>query len=379
MKTKLWREKNLHHFYSVALILLSIVVTGLVQWAVSQESPLLTADNPPKNIILMIGDGMGISHLYATNAYKLYMKKEPLNFFKLADETGLSYMNTSSTDSMTTDSAAAMTAMVTGEKTKNGFLSVAPDGRKLKTILEIAEENGKSSGVITTTRVTHATPAACAAHVDDRDKESEIAVQMVNSGVDVMLGGGWNFFYPDSKGGKRGDDVDVFEMARQKGFKLALNEEQLESLPGGVEEVEYPKFDEFKNFTHSMETIGPIIGALPLKKIPDEIKRDYGISLTDADMQEIKTALFKYKEQMKTMSASKAELIAEPQGMVARIISRHYGFTFSTHNHTAEPVPVSVCCHVKLNKKGMLDNTDIFKIMASVVAEKHLPKETTMN
>ncbi len=478
MKTKSWMEKNKHHFYSVTLILLSIVVTGFAQWAGSQESPLLTADNPPQNIILMIGDGMGMSHLYAANAYKLHLKKEPLHILTLAEKGAFTSMSTFSADSLVTDSAAAMTAMVTGVKTKNGYLSVSTDEKPLKTILEIAEDMGKDTGVVTTTRVTHATPAACASHINDRDKESEIAAQMINSGTDVILGGGWNFFYPKNTGGKRDDDTDVFSLAKSKGFTVVTAGEAFENISqntkkvlglfsgshlpyvtdridaiptlaqmtqkaldvlsqnpkgfflmveggridhaahindavslimetvdfddavgtvmafmkehpdtllivtadhetggfgvGGVDETAYPKFDAFEKFTYSIETLGPIVGALSPDKIQKEILHDYGISLTDMDIQDIAMALSKKKHNAALMSASKAELIAEPQGTVARLVSQHYGFTFATHNHAAVPVPVAVCCDVKLNKKGMLDNTDIFYLMDAVVKEKHL-------
>lgn len=109
------------------------------------------------------------------------------------EQTGI--VKTSSANSLVTDSAPASSAMATGEKTNNGrcyqpkFAAIQGkrDGENLTTILEMAEESGLSTGLITTTRITHATPAAFYAHVDNRDNESEIADQLLASGVEVIL------------------------------------------------------------------------------------------------------------------------------------------------------------------------------------------------
>ena len=95
-----------------------------------------------------------------------------------------------------TDSAAAGTALATGYKTDNGIVSQTPEGKTLYTVLENARNKGKATGLVTTTRITHATPAVFATHIDDRDNENAIAEQYVDSGVDVLLGGGLRHFIP---------------------------------------------------------------------------------------------------------------------------------------------------------------------------------------
>src|SRR6185437_5658953 len=86
------------------------------------------------------------------------------------------------------------TAMATGVKTNNGMISTSPDGKKLNTILQAAEKAGKSSGLVATSTITHATPAVFASHVASRADEAEIAPQLLENGVDVILGGGKKYF-----------------------------------------------------------------------------------------------------------------------------------------------------------------------------------------
>ena len=150
-----------------------------------------------RNVILFLGDAGGISTLHAAsvNAYghsqKLYIQGMP----------HIALMDTSSADSWVTDSAAGMSAIVTGRKTNNGVLSEAADGARgrtdgkiLKTVLEFAEEKGLSTGVITNMSIADATPAACYAHCNERKEFGAIFSQVLTprfgDGVDVLIGAG---------------------------------------------------------------------------------------------------------------------------------------------------------------------------------------------
>jgi alkaline phosphatase len=145
-------------------------------------------ERTPKNIILFIGDGMGLSQVTAAKVVKgkLEMERCPV--------TGL--VMTWSGSSLVTDSAAAATALSTGVKTRNGVLGLTPDGQTLKNVTEYAEENGKSTGVAVTCSLTHATPAGFIVHVPSRKKDAEIAEQIAASDVDVLFGGGRDYFDP---------------------------------------------------------------------------------------------------------------------------------------------------------------------------------------
>lgn len=214
---------------------------------------------PVRNVILCVGDGMGIASV--TGARILRGEHEGLAhtamgelFLDTMPYTAL--VRTYSLDEIVTDSAAAMTAMVCGEKVPDGWLAMAPgDGGeplRLRTILEMAESQGLATGVVTTTRVTHATPAACYAHVSDRGKEEEIACQLLpgdplyntelGDGLEVILGGGRAMFLPDEAAhgvafhdeegarGRREDGRDLIEAFRHAGYLYAGNRSALLNL-----------------------------------------------------------------------------------------------------------------------------------------------------
>ena len=143
-----------------------------------------------KNIILLIGDGMGPNQValarFATGGpdHRLSFENFPI--------TGIVYNH--SADSLYTDSAASATAWATGVKTKNRYLAVDAEKKFLPTIPELLSAKGYKSGLVANSSITHATPAAFYAHIDSRYKEKEIAKMLVDSDIDIALGGGQEFF-----------------------------------------------------------------------------------------------------------------------------------------------------------------------------------------
>jgi len=132
----------------------------------------------PKNIILLIGDGMGFEQVKAAGMY-LNGKAGTLSFESFPNQAEVT---TYSADSSVTDSAAAGTAIATGHKVNNGVISMAypGDGSELYTLLEYFKERGKSTGLVSTTYMTHATPAVFGAHEPSRNNISEIARDYLN-------------------------------------------------------------------------------------------------------------------------------------------------------------------------------------------------------
>lgn len=134
------------------------------------------------------------------------------------------WSRTASANSLVTDSAAAATAIATGVKTNNGIISQDAANNDLETILEQAQARGMAVGLVTTTQMAHATPAAFASHVPHRSMMTEIASQMLDHRVDVMLGGGEDEFLPaDETGcysspGLRGDGRDLIAEATAAGY-----------------------------------------------------------------------------------------------------------------------------------------------------------------
>lgn len=150
------------------------------------EKPLI--EEKKKNLILMIGDGMGANHIEAANLYLSKFNKR-LSFDSAQDAM---MMITSSADSEITDSAAASTAMASGQKVNNGVISVATpgSGKDLKTILELSKEKCKATGIVTTTPVVDATPAAFAAHTSSRKNYQEVAKDyFLETKPNLILGG----------------------------------------------------------------------------------------------------------------------------------------------------------------------------------------------
>ena len=197
--------------------MVSVLVSVLVS-AQAFEPALVQEKTPPKNIILLIGDGMGIAQITAGKIVKGQLN---LDEFK-----HLGLIMTHSQDALVTDSAAAATAIATGYKTYNGAVAVSSDGTPLKTITEYAQEANKATGLVVSSAITHATPAVFAAHVDSRKKHAVIAEQMAKSNIDVLFGGGWEYFVPNTTpGSKRPDHKNLLAELAQSSTVIQTQEE----------------------------------------------------------------------------------------------------------------------------------------------------------
>ena len=176
----------------------------------------------PKNVILLIADGLGPAS--ATMARTAIGRPLALD----AILTGS--VGTGAADSEITDSAAAATAYACGIRTYNGAIAVDTLRVPCKTILEAAEERGMATGLVATSRITHATPASFASHVPSRGMEVEIALQLMDAGVDVLFGGGRATFVGQEHGGTRGDGRNLMAEARERGVAVATSREALREV-----------------------------------------------------------------------------------------------------------------------------------------------------
>lgn len=201
----------------------------LVMCAAYSTTYAQTQPQRAKNVIVFLADAGGIPTLNAASALgygapqKLYVQS--WNHIALSD--------TSTASEWVTDSAAGMTAIVTGVKTNNGVLSQSPDsvrgqkdGKPLKTILEYAEEKGLSTGVMTNVSIADATPAACYSHVNDRGKWGDIFAQIFEprfgDGVDVVLGVGRKQIFDQAKAA--GKDLDAIAASHKRTIHGSLSE-----------------------------------------------------------------------------------------------------------------------------------------------------------
>lgn len=197
------------------LTTLAIVLCAALATFASLVAPLQAqVRRAPPRVILFIGDGVGIAYwtaaLFLTDA--LAVRQLPV--VGLVDTRSTNYV---------TDSAAGATALAAGVRTYNGAIGVGPDSLPRKTVLELAKERGLATGLVATSSITHATPAAFAAHVASRAEEFEIATQMATQNITVLLGGGRKFF----DGRARPDSVDLLGHLRRS-YTLVESTDALE-------------------------------------------------------------------------------------------------------------------------------------------------------
>lgn len=174
---------------SCALVALTLAFA--IEPTRSQDAPR-PAKRP--SVIFFIGDGMGISQVTLGRVVAQH-RGEPYHLDRFRT---IGLAGTRSADWVVTDSAASATALASGFKTKNQVVGLDPQGKPVKGLVEVAHEQGLATGVVTTTRITHATPAGFIAHVAHRDMEEEIAGQLVAAArqgwPDVLIGGGRRYF-----------------------------------------------------------------------------------------------------------------------------------------------------------------------------------------
>jgi len=163
-----------------------------------------------KNIILFIGDGMSVSQI---SAFRLYQggpnSRVAVDSFPYSGK-----VLTHSANAIVTDSASSGTAFSTGVKTNNRALGIDVNGQPIENITETLDKSGYVSSVISTSEVTHATPAAFVVHTSSRYLSDEISIQMADSKIKNILGGGRKFFIPEENGGNREDGIQLLEKVK---------------------------------------------------------------------------------------------------------------------------------------------------------------------
>lgn len=177
----------------------------------TQSSSTVTENTIPKkakNIILMIGDGMGITQISAG----MYSNGNHLNLERF---NNIGLHKNSSSDALITDSAAGATAFACGQKTYNGAVGVDPDTNAMETILEEAEARGLKTGLVATSTIDHATPASFIAHNRSRQNYEEIALDFLNTDAEIFIGGGQKSFER-----REMDDRNLSNELRAKGYKV---------------------------------------------------------------------------------------------------------------------------------------------------------------
>lgn len=195
---------------SIGLLIISFCL-GYSQ----HETLQIKTKEPVRNIILLIADGAGVSHFHA--GIIAHQEKLHIENFK-----NIGFAKTHSVDSFLTDSGASGTAIATGKKTYNGAIGVDADTLPATSILEYAAMMGKSTGMVVTCEITHATPAAFYAHQKSRSMREEIAFELAHSDVDVFIGGGLKSF------NNRTDQTDLLETLKERNYQIVLHPDELD-------------------------------------------------------------------------------------------------------------------------------------------------------
>jgi len=240
------------------------VGSSISQWMMRISLLLLSLNGisfqaKTKNIIMIIGDGMGPQQIglleaYATQAPDSVIKNGQTAFTRLLEEGGRLGISMTHVDNvLVADSAASATQLATGKPASSEMIGIDAEGRTSLSILEIAKKMGKSTGLVSDVRITHATTAAFAAHQPHRSMENQIAEGMLKTAPDVMLSGGLRHWIPQSvnqqqsadyeqlqqlTGGlfkissKRTDNRNLLLEAKQQGYQLAFNKNELQQANG---------------------------------------------------------------------------------------------------------------------------------------------------
>ena len=329
-------------------------------------------EKAPTNIILMIGDGMGLNQITAG----MYFND---NKTALEDFSSVGLAKTHSSNSLVTDSAASGTAMASGVKTLNGVVGISSKNKKPKSILEISKEKGYQTALIATSSIVHATPASFYAHVVSRKEYENIALQMSTSVVDYFIGGGKKHF------NDREDNRNL------------IKEMSTYDIVSSLSRFDKSTASKIGHFTNRDEPNRILDGRLPLKdavqSVLNKFDRDqkpffmmvegsqidwgghsneieYVISEFndfDAAIQTVLDYTLKHPNTLVVVTADhETGGLTIPKGDIKKM---RPSVEFSTVGHTASMVPVFAKGPAAATFSGIYDNTLIFNKMLDVLNE----------
>lgn len=228
-----------------------------------------TQANSPQNVIIMVGDGMGLGQLEI--ARLLQYGRDGRLFIETLPHTAL--VHTYSANNHVTDSAAGGTALSLGKKTNNEMIGVTPDGEKSDSILMKFKKDGKATGVVSTNTITDATPAAFTAHVPNRwAGQPEIARQQFQKQIDVLMGGGGEYFTRENQ-----DGVDLVKKFKEKGYSHVTTRSGLMKANGSkLLGLFHPSYMNFKLDRIQLKSNEPSLAEMTQKTIETLSKNQRG-------------------------------------------------------------------------------------------------------
>lgn len=328
----------------------------------------------PRNIILMIGDGMGVAHVYAgitANGGRLYLSNFPYSGFSC----------TFSANNYITDSGAGGSAISTGHKSKNSRIGMDENDKPAKTILEYAEDKQLVTGLVSTSAITHATPASFIAHQEGRNSYEDIASDFLKTDIDVFIGGGYKFFT------ERKDGKDLTKDLKNKGYQVIKDLKDLNQIKSGkVAALLAPNDMPRASGRGDMLPVATENAIRLLSQGPkgffvmiEGSQIDWGAhannmqflveEMIDFDKAIGKALDFASKDGntliIVTADHETGGLTLKGGNMSQNLVKG----TFSSKDHTAVMVPIFAYGPGAENFSGILDNTEIFKRMYKLLIE----------
>jgi alkaline phosphatase len=218
---------------SLTCVIAALLIVG--GWLVITARAGQSQTTSPKYVFLFLADGGGIAHLEITRQYNRKVHNEGMVISdKIMAEGNVGLMTTHAANSLSTDSAAAATALASGCKAKLGALGVCADDSVPDTVMEHARKRGMRIGLVTNSTVYDASPAAFVCHVPNRRHFASIIDRYLEFQPDVILGGGKEHFIPKSQpGSRRDDETDAIGEFQKKGYRKVSNKIELERASGG--------------------------------------------------------------------------------------------------------------------------------------------------
>tara|TARA_B100001173_G_scaffold195492_1_gene168546 strand:+ start:877 stop:2001 length:1125 start_codon:yes stop_codon:yes gene_type:complete len=328
-----------------------------------------------KNIILAVGDGAGLNQVMLSRLaiggmdHKLSIDQLPYHGISL----------THSYNNIYTDSAAAATSWATGHKTKNRYLSIDVNKEKLQTITEMLSKKSYISGLVATSSITHATPAAFYAHIDSRYKYSEIAEQLIDSPINIAMGGGLEFF-----------DIEKIEdshhiLTNKKSFNLNFNDSKkvigLFDNDGIYRDTDKPTQREMTDFTLKYLNKNQCNGFFLMTEGSqiDWAAHDNNANEMIAEFRDFDLTI---KDLINFVTQNKETLLiitADHETGGLQILKQEDDSVivqWGTGSHTSTPVGVYTYGPAAELFNGVMDNTDIHQKMLEAIDYKNLDDKT---
>ncbi|URA09463.1 alkaline phosphatase [Thermospira aquatica] len=357
---------------------MTMVVLGHAQGANKTGSSQVSMK--PKNIILLIGDGFGVSHLSS----RLLIEKNIWKHFPR-----LALMTTFAENNLVTDSAAGGTALATGFKTKNGFIAVSPTGESLPTLMEYAKKKGKATGLVVTCTVTHATPAVFYAHESSRANENAIALWVTNETIDLMIGGGLSYFgyrftneamvtHYNQWAGEGTNFVSLANWMTYRGWKVVSNVSDLSQVKGTTKVLGLLAYGHLpyvaQGRTNSLgELTAKALELLSREKNGfvlmvegsqiDWASHDNNVTNLIPEMEDfeqaVEVALAFAEKDKNTLVVVTADHETGGVSLPGGIKGKFVRLNFSSKDHTAAMVPVLTYGPGMEEFSGILDNTEV--------------------